>query len=171
MKENKSITFRILERTFGDLSIEAQKKQISVNTLVNQILLEHLEWYGDAPKAGWVPIAKGLASSLLDKFTEEEIIALARESLKYPKEIILLLKAEFNIPNSIMVFESWLRAAGFPYTIDRQEKENKFVIQHHMGRKWSLFWSELFIVVFESLGGKIEAEITDNTFVLKLSIP
>ena len=171
MKENKSITFRILEKTLGDLSSEAQRKQISVNTLVNQIFQEHLEWHGDAPKAGWVPIAKGLASSLLDKFNDEEIIALAKESLKYPKETVLLLKAEFNIPNSMRVFESWLRAAGFPYTIDHQEHENKFVIQHHMGRKWSLFWSELCKVVFESLGAKVEAEITDNTFVLKLSIP
>lgn len=168
-RNTRSATFRIENRTFDHLSSEAEKKKISLNTLVNQILQEYMDWHAHARMAGQVPIAKGLITTLMDKFTDEEVVRLADESIKYPKEIIMFLKTEYNVKSALEVFESWLMATGFPYTIDVRDNEYKIAIQHDMGRKWSLYLAEVARGVYESLGAKIRAEIMDNTLVLKIS--
>ena len=122
-------------------------------------------------KAGQVPIAKGLITSLINRLSEEEVIKLAKESQRYSKEIVLLTKTEYSTLKVLEVFESWIRAAGFPYAVDVQGNEHKLVIQHDMGMKWSLFLSELSKSVYGSLRTKIETAITDNTFLIKVTIP
>ena len=150
---------------------EAERNKVSLNTLVNQVLQQHLDWHAHAVKAGQVPIAKGLITSLINRLSEEEVIKLAKDSMRYPKEIVLLTKTEYSIPKVLEVFESWIRAAGFPLVSETQGNQHFFVIQHDMGMKWSLFLSELSKSVYGSLGTKIETAITDNTFFVKVIIP
>ncbi len=122
-------------------------------------------------KARQVPIAKGLITSLINRLSEEEVTKLVEDSVRYPKEIELLTKAEFSTPKVLEVFESWIRAAGFPFVSETQGNQHLIVIQHDMGVKWSLFLSELSKSVYGSLGTKIETAITDNTFLIKVTIP
>ena len=167
-RENRSITFRIGNNIFGGLSDESKRKQMSLNTLVNQILQEHLDWHTDAAKAGQVPIAKGLITSLMNRLDDKEIIKFAKESISVPKETVLLLRTEFTVQKAIEVYESWIRAAGFPYTMNVNGSEYRIVVQHDMGTKWSLFLSELSKNVYQSLGAQIETAITDNTLLVKI---
>ena len=82
--DNRSIMFRIGNKTFSVLDSEAKRKHVSLNTFVNQVLQKHLDWHTHAVKAGEVPIAKGLITSLMNRLDEEEFIKLAKESLRYP---------------------------------------------------------------------------------------
>jgi len=41
----ESITFRMPLRSISQLRDESKKKQLSLNTLVNQIIGEHLDWH------------------------------------------------------------------------------------------------------------------------------
>ena len=108
---------------------------------------------------------------MINRLSEEEVTKLAEDSVRYPKEIVLLTKAEYSTPKVLEVFESWIRAAGFPFVSETQGNQHFFVIQHDMGMKWSLFLSELLKSVYGLLGTKIETAITDNTFFVKVTIP
>ena len=66
--DNRSIMFRIGNKTFSGLKSEAERNQVSLNTLVNQVLQQHLDWHAHAVKAGQVPIPKGLITSFMNTF-------------------------------------------------------------------------------------------------------
>ena len=122
--DNRSIMFRISNKSFSGLKSEAERKHVSLNTLVNQVLQQHLDWHAHAVKVGQAPIAKDLITLLINRLNEEEVTKLAKESLRCPKETVLLTKAEYSTPKVLEVFESWIRAAGFPYTVDIQGNEH-----------------------------------------------
>jgi len=65
--DNRSITFRISNKSFSGLKSEAERNHVILNTLVNQVLQQHLDWHAHAVKAGQVPIAKGLITSLMNR--------------------------------------------------------------------------------------------------------
>ena len=83
----EGITFRIPSSSVNQLREESKKKQVSLNTLVNQILKEHLDWHIYAAQAGFFHIPRSTMSKILDKLTEEEIselaIIIAKRDIEY----------------------------------------------------------------------------------------
>lgn len=75
----------------------------------------------------------------MNRLDDDEVIKFAKESISVPKETILLLRAEFTVQKAIEVYESWIRAAGFPYTMNVRDDEYKIVVQHDMGKVVSVF--------------------------------
>jgi hypothetical protein len=73
----EGITFRIPSSSINQLREESKKKQISLNTLVNQIIREHLDWHTFAAPAGLFYTPRSTMSVIISKFTEEEISELA----------------------------------------------------------------------------------------------
>lgn len=73
----EGITFRIPSSSISQLREESKMKQASLNTLVNQILKDHLDWRRYAAQARFFPIPRSTMSRIIDKLTEEEISELA----------------------------------------------------------------------------------------------
>jgi hypothetical protein len=77
----------------------------------------------------------------------------------------LQLRGKYDFETFVDIFDSWLRATGFPHRHDKDSENNRhnFIIQHDMGRKYSFFAAECFKVYFEPLATKkVEYTITDN---------
>ena len=72
-----TMTFRIDERILNLLKSESERKDISLNILVNHVLKQYVEWDMYAAKAGMVPLAKPVVSALFDKMTPQEVVELA----------------------------------------------------------------------------------------------
>ncbi len=60
-----TMTFRINESLMKKLKNEAEDREISLNTLVNQIFRRYVEWYSFEPKVGMIPIAKPVVINFL----------------------------------------------------------------------------------------------------------
>jgi hypothetical protein len=69
----ESATFRIPSSSIRQLREESKKKQVSLNTLVNQILKDHLDWHTFAAQARMFPVTRSTFSGILDDLTEEEL--------------------------------------------------------------------------------------------------
>jgi len=93
----EGITFRIPSSSINLLREESKKKQISLNTLINQIIREHLDWHTFAAPAGLFYIPRSTMSVVLSKLTEEEISELAIIIAKRDIDIGLLLRGEFTL--------------------------------------------------------------------------
>jgi hypothetical protein len=48
-----------------NLREEAKQKDISTNTLLNQIVKEHLNWHANASKAGFIAVRRLLITNLM----------------------------------------------------------------------------------------------------------
>jgi hypothetical protein len=168
---SETISFRLRKDQLDQLRKEAKGKRISLNTLASQIFDFYVSFIVGASKAGAVPVDKLTLMTLLESHSEEQLKAMAQHVMrKTGVDSTLQLQGRYDFEALIDSQESWLRATGFPYrhNIDA-EKNNRhtFIIQHNMGRKYSVFAAEGFKTYFEPLvAKKVEYSITDNIIAI-----
>jgi len=163
--QSESITFRLDSNILNKLHHEAEQKDISVNTLVSHIMRRHIDWHSNAAKAGFVTVRRGLLIDLIGRLPEKEISSIAEYITKHEtKDFVLLLRNEYNIESALDVIETWIKISGHPYRHEAHYTRHSYVIQHDMGRNWSLYMAEQYRFLFEEFGlKKVEFDINDNT--------
>lgn len=169
-KTTKTASFRIDDYLLDSLIEDSHAKQISLNTLVNQVLREYIEWYANAPKVGYMIVRKSLISYVLDKFDEDEVRELAEVTAKQSREINLLFRSEYNIDSALKVIEYKLRMSGYVYRKERQDNNHVYIIEHGLGPKWSLYLAELFAAEFREVKHEAEFEKLDNVLAFKVRV-
>ena len=106
-----------------------------------------------------------MLSNLINRLSEKEISSIAEYIAKNEtKDFVLLLRNEYNIESALDVIETWIKISGHPYRHEVNYTRHSYVIQHDMGRNWSLYMAELYGFVFEEFGLKrVEFDINHNT--------
>jgi hypothetical protein len=100
--KSESVTFRIDSKLLKNLRHEAEQKDISTNTLVNKIIKDHLNWYSNAAKAGFISVRRPFVSKVIKHLPEQEIISLAEYVAKTTnKDAILLMRNEYTIKSAL----------------------------------------------------------------------
>jgi predicted DNA binding CopG/RHH family protein len=168
---NESITFRIYSDAVTRLRKEANEKDISFNTLVNQILKNHVEWHCVAANAGFISVRRGFVKTIIDRLSNDEVKALAEHIAKTTNhDILMIFENKINTESAIDFLEAWLRASGFPYRYQlKEDNTHSFVIQHDMGSKWALYLGELFRHLFaECKANKFAYDARESTLSLLL---
>lgn len=166
---SESVTFRLGKDVLNELRREAENRQVSLNTLANQMFKQFIDWHFSAAKAGWIPAQREMLKKLLSKYSDEE----AKELGKYVAEfqmpdLILLLRRQYDFASFLDVMEALLRVSHFPYDHTENDGKHFFVIQHDLGKKWSLYLTQLFLTVCEELASRPEIMSTDNTVTMKV---
>jgi len=156
--------------------VKLDKKDISTNTLVNKLIKDHLNWYSNAAKAGFIPVRRPFISKIVKYLPEQEIISLAEYVAKSTnKDSILLMKNEYTIKSALDLLESWIKIADYPYRheeTNNHQKKHSYVIQHDMGIKVSIYLASLFQFFLHELGQNrmIEFDKTENTLAFTIDI-
>jgi hypothetical protein len=170
--ESESITFRVPSRILNQLREESVKKQVSLNTLSNQVFTDHIVWHNYARQTGLFYVPKPLISRAINELTEEQLSSIAEETVKNKlKDLVLLLKDEFTVSSFLDVTEDWARISDFPYKheINQDGTISRLVIQHDMGKNYAFLLKEMYRFALEELlNEKTEFELTDNTLVLNV---
>jgi hypothetical protein len=169
--QTETITLRLEKKILTRLRRESEQNQTSLNTLANQIFRQHIDWHSKASKAGYVPLQKPVIIKLLDRLSEEDVIRAAEDVSKDMfKDVLLLLRDENDLVSTLNVIETWVRVSGFPYKleVDEEKEVYSYVIQHDMGKKFSLLLATRARVILERLGKQGSFVVTDNTIVLKV---
>jgi hypothetical protein len=172
--KSESVTFRIDSKALKNLRHEAEQKHVSTNTLVNQIIREHLTWHANAAKAGFIAVRRPFVSRVINYLSEQQIISLAEYVAKAAnKDAILLIKNEYTIKAALEFIESWIKISGYPYRhqeTNNGENRHSYVIQHDMGMKWSIYLASLYQFLFDELRvkKKIEFDKTENTLAFTI---
>jgi protein required for attachment to host cells len=167
-----NVTLRFDGQVLEQLRNEADQKRISLNTLASQVFKTHAEFTGAAAKAGMVSFPKNLLIRIMDKLSEEEVKQLSHEVAKNEmKDMLLMMKQQYSTAAFVDLIESWIRVSGFPYTHNQSDNTHSFVIQHDMGRRWSIYLAELFKYVFSDLGAKwADFQMTENTVMFNVDV-
>ena len=106
--ESESITFRIPAKLLNELRQESEKKQVSLNTLTNQIFTDHIVWHTYAKQTGLFYVPKPLISRAINELTEEAV----KNKLK---DLALLIRDEFTASSFLDMTEDWARISDFSY--------------------------------------------------------
>jgi hypothetical protein len=161
----QSITFRLDNTILNKLHHEAEQKDISVNTLVSHIIRRHIDWHSNAAKAGFVTVRRRLLSNLINRLPEKEISSIAEYIAKNEtKDFVLLLRNEYKIESALDVIETWIKISGYPYRHEVNYTRHSYVIQHDIGKNWSLYLAEVYRFLFEEFGlKKVEFDLNHNS--------
>ena len=164
------VTFRIPIQNLAELHKESEAKQVTFNTLVNQIIKEHLEWHTLASQAKLYYMPKSFLMRIIEQLAEEELDELARDTAKNDiVDVSLFLRGSFTLASLSNITETWLRISRIPHRFETHEDHDRIIIEHDMGIKYSYLIRQIARYVLEvALEAKMSCDVTDNTVVLKL---
>ncbi|MFQ5941457.1 MAG: hypothetical protein ACE5KA_07160 [Nitrososphaerales archaeon] len=146
------MTFRLPETLIADLKKEAEDAQVSLNTLIKQVIDRHVSWERYSEKMGLVPLTRPFLKDVLKQLSDEKIKEIANNSSKDAlRELTLLAKGTYDLASFISIFNEWLRASWMTHRYESTAEGHEYVIYHNLGRKWSLYLVELLDAVISDL--------------------
>jgi len=171
-KETESISFRIDQETLNKVRRTADENRLSINTLVNQILQDHIEWHSVAPDAAPMPIMKAPLTAFLEFIPDEALIEIAKKIAYVSwKEFILMSKGEFTLESSLGTLETMLRIGRHAIKHEERNSMHIYAIQHNMGGKWSIYLRTIIEQWFEELSvRKFESTVTPNAVHFRIYV-
>jgi hypothetical protein len=164
------VTFRLSKERLNQLRSVSEAKNVTPNTLVNQIFKAHLDWHSRAAHARLYYLPKSFLIRLINELTEEEIRELARDTAKNDLvDISLFLRGGFSIASLSNITETWLRIAQMPYRCEIKGDGCKVIIEHDMGIKYSYLIKEISRYLLEvAFEAKSSCDVTENTVIIAL---
>ena len=170
-KKEKTVTrsFRVSESAFKALAEDAAKQNVSLNTLVNQLFIEHVNWSRFFGKAG-IRISKSGFNRLLDGCSDETIISAARLSgLDTPKAVIL---AKHGVLSLETVLDYIRNAATYGGYAEYSEVQNQgklvITIMHELGRNGSIYLSSILQSIFETIDLHPKMSSTEHAILIEI---
>jgi hypothetical protein len=170
--EKENITFRLDKDMLDRISLEAEQKGVSMNSVAQNIISDYYDWSAYAPKAGMIPIHKTVLGMMVDKLAEKDIIEIADLFGKVKvKNMILILRNDYNARAFLDVFESWLKSSSVSFTKHINHDAEVYTVTHELGIKWSTYLSHMLQVIFDDMGlNDATIEKTDDIVMFKIPL-
>jgi macrodomain Ter protein organizer (MatP/YcbG family) len=184
-RKTRSLTIRLNSVVIDELQTEADNRQMPLSVLINQILKRYVEWDRYQNRIGLMPVPRAILSNLTDKaisiaesrgvkdidLYRDELIKQASElAFSLIKDSVLFMKKHYNLEVVLSVLEEYMNVSGIKadHKVEGPRK-HVFIIQHEMGKNWSLFTKELLALIFENLANaKAEIDMTPNTTIAEV---
>ena len=170
-RQTECLTLRIDKELFDLLRKESEQKMVSLNSLTNQIINSYIKWYSPAQRAGIMVVPKGVLNTIIDTLGEYQIEGLADQFRKNGyEETLLMMSKEYSLPVIIDLFDFWLNVSNMQFNRESSEGAITYIINHVVGRKWSLFLEKVFWYIVKELGIKgARFDVTDGTVTIKIN--
>jgi hypothetical protein len=144
IKKSVTMTFRIDESIMNTLRNESEQREVSLNTLVNQILKRYVEWDLYEPKVGMIPLAKPIVVEMFQKMNEDEIVDIARRIGKNAvKDIALFMKGKIDVNSFLSWFESRMKTSSVELNHMIENDSHTYIMKHDLGENWSFYHKNL----------------------------
>ena len=169
--ENKNEMMIITMPTdkIDQLQRESENKQISLNTRINQIIKDHLDWHSRTPPSRMTYVPKSLITQTVNQLTEQQLSESAESVVDDLHDMSLLLRGEFSISSFLDLLRIWLKITRTPNRFERDDSLNyKIVIRHDLGYKYSYLIKEVFRrIMEEKFHISFHCIMTETTILIK----
>ncbi len=165
VKKTLRISVRIPEEIADALSSEAVEKKTNQDALLAQILERYFGFEANMSNAGLVSIPKPLLVKLMAELPERKVIAFAEYiSQDIITDMMAVLQTEYTVESFLRVIESWAMVSKIPFRRITKGSLNTCVLQHDLGKNWSVYLGHLFKNVIEEVAQKrVAINPTENT--------
>ena len=158
-------SFRINQAALEALQEEARKQTISLNTLVNQLLVSYSEFGRYMKHVHSVMLTRQTFAEILNAAPEDKLIEAAKKAGKSaPETIVESMYGKVTL-NGLLEYLHYL--SGYANLFEYSEKEENghwtITMTHELGPKWSLFIGNYFSQSLESAGVKSKYKISDRS--------
>jgi hypothetical protein len=151
-KKTSIISVRVGAEIKNKLHVESEMSNISLNTLISQILYKHVRWDRFAEDMGFVFLTKAFLRSLLEHIDETTITRIAVTTCRGAiKDAVLYMAGELTIGSFLEALDTWLEASHIPFRHIENNGIDKYVIQHDLGKKWSIYLGAVISSILNEL--------------------
>lgn len=170
--KKKSITFRVDKEALNKIKLESSSKDINLNALINQVLKRYVEWDVFESKVGLISIPKEIVKTIFSKLEESEIMQMAELVGKDEfKNMTMMMEKKFDLLSFLTLFEKNLDHSRIGFTKTVQDNECKYIINHDMGFKWSLYHKTIIeLLNNEFFKNKIKVEYDNRLLIIDTEI-
>jgi len=170
-KKEKTVTrsFRISESVFKGLEQDASNRRITVNTLVNQLFLRHVDFDRFFDQIGQIRLSRPTFSRILNACPDEVISEIARLSGKdTPKAIIHAKYGVFSLTTVLNYIRIAVVNGGYAeYSEVEAQGKRTITLMHNMGQKWSILMRHYFESLFELVGHQPKITSSENSVTIE----
>jgi hypothetical protein len=169
-KKEKTVTrsFRVSEFAFKALEEDAARRNVSLNTLVNQLFLAYANWGRFIDKIGVFTLSRATFSRLLDASSDEAVIEAARLS-DTPRAIMLAKHGALSLTT---VLDYIRAAAAYGGYAEYNEVENQgklvITIMHSLGRKGSIYLSRIMESLFANIDRHPKISSSEHSVLIEV---
>jgi hypothetical protein len=162
------ITITMPTENIDKLQYESKFKDISFNTIINQIIKNHLDWYSNTLLENMSSLPKLIITNAISQLTERQLFEFAQSAVNDLQKMSLLLRGESSFSSFLDILNTWLRITQTPSRFDETLQEYKIVIRHDMGYKYSLLLKEVFRLITEERFHKsFHYNMTENLILIR----
>jgi hypothetical protein len=162
-------SFRLDESALNALQEDAKKQNVSVNTLINQLILTYANYDRPMKRFHMVKVSASTFRHILRAAKNETIIEAGNlAGADGPKTSILARSGEFTAENAL----SYLKTMGnysalFEYSEVMHGGKVSVTLTHDFGPKGSLFLQEYVRAIFEPIGKPLKFQGDENAVLFE----
>lgn len=172
MESERTITrtFRISERAFSTLQEDAKRQNVSVNTLVNQVILSYTNFDKFIKKLHMIKISRPTFRRVLDAAHDDAIIEAGQlAGGDVPKFFILAKDGALSLQTVLAHLKDLANYGNlFEYAESVQDRKKIVTLAHELGPKGTLFLAHYVQTVFESVDAHPAFTLGDNSVIMEL---
>ena len=153
-----NVSLRISETAYRALQEDSKKRNISLNTIANQIFLAYAEWDRYLSRFEMLKISHLTFAHILDAASDEAIAEAGKTAgVDVPPGLILSTVGELSVSGIL----DWMKRMGtysnlIGYSEISHGGKTSVTLSHSLGPRWSLFLTAYFDSVFRSTGKQIK---------------
>lgn len=173
MKEReRTVTrsFRIKESAFNALQEEAEKRNVSINTLLNLLLLSFSEYDRFLEEFHMLKLSRPTLRRILQASSDQAIKDAGRAAgSTVPKSFLLAKAGAVNRENVLDYLRLMSQYANlFEFNITRTGRASTVTLVHDLGMKGSQFFGEYVKSAMKSVGFEDDIEFDENSVTIEL---
>ena len=171
-QEGKTVakSFRINQNALAALREEAGKQTISLNTLVNQLLVSYSEFGRFMRQMHMLMFTKQTFAEILNVVPEEKLAEAAVVAGKSAPQALITSKHGKISVNGVIELVHYLSAYANFFEYSEQEEGGHWTITltHELGRKWSTFVAGYLEQAFLAAGVKVKHTVSDRSVTFSI---
>ena len=155
------------EKALEALQEEAKRQSISVNTLVNQLLLDYSEFGRFLQRVSALKLSRKTFGEILNSVSDDSLVKAAQTAGKSAPIALIASKYGKVTVNSVMGYVHDLSAYAnlFEYYEKNENERWTVTLMHELGPKWSIFLSQYIGEAFASAGILPKVKTSDRAVI------
>jgi antitoxin component of RelBE/YafQ-DinJ toxin-antitoxin module len=149
------ITIRVPKSLKEHLEKNSKKNQLSLNTLINQILNKKMHWDEQLTKLGWLPFDPYTVREIINYLTEEELTEISKLTQKKVTKGIKFIYGDTTLQNVVDFIDAWLSDANMVFRHTEDSESHRFIVHHELGKNWSNFVNKVVAGFIKELGYRL----------------
>ncbi len=168
-REGKTVakSFRVNEKSLEALQEEARRQSISVNTLVNQLLLDFSEFGRYLQRVNALKLSRKTFAEILNSVPDDSLVRAAQTAGKSAPGALIASKYGKVGVSSVLWYIHDLSAYANLFEYDEKNENERWTItlMHELGPKWSTFLSHYLGEAFISAGVQPKTKTSDRAVI------